>query len=252
MKIAFFDSGIGGLTVLQEALHSFPHEDYLYFADSKHAPYGARSRQEVEALIEDAVAFLAHQNIDALVLACHTASRLMKEKLQAQYNFPVIGMQSGIEQRHFQNSNKKVLVTGTDLSIKAWQQYFLTHGLAADYCSLQGLIPFAEKGDFYTSQVFSYIYQKLAFVDWTQYQAILLGCTHFPFYKNQIRDIVPGHIEILDGSRATVQRLRKYIPHFNQNQDRDIQYFISGKPTPADYFLKFNSTLNLKQMETLV
>lgn len=243
MKIAFFDSGIGGLTVLKEALCLFPNEEYIYFADSDHAPYGAKSQQEVESLIADAVAFLVHQNIEALVLACHTASRLMKEKLQAQYDFPVIGMETGLEKRHFQNNNKKVLVTGTDLSIKAWQQYFCTQELAADYYSLQGLIPFAEKGDFYTSEVFSYIYQKLAFVDWTQYQAILLGCTHFPFYKNQIRDIVPGHIEILDGSSATVQQFGKYIPNFYQNQDNDIQYFISGEPMTADYFLKYNRTL---------
>ena len=233
MKIAFFDSGISGLTVLKEALRQFPNEEYIYFADSDHAPYGSRPPSEVEALIADAADFLARKNIDALVLACHTASRLMRKKLQAKYNFPVIGMATGLDEFHYQNTVKKVLVTGTDLSIKAWVQYFQKRGIKADYLSLQKLIVFAENREFHSSRVFDFLYQKLATIDCNSYQAILLGCTHFPFFTTQIQTLLPSPIKVLDGSYATVQKLSKHILISNQSSFANIDYFVSRKPMPV-------------------
>lgn len=233
MKIAFFDSGIGGLTVLKEALHQFPNQDYIYFADSDHAPYGSRSQSEVEGLIADVADFLARKNIDALVLACHTASRLMREKLQAKYDFPVIGMESGLEEVHFQNLDKKILVTGTDLSIKAWANHFQNQPIDADYLSLQKLIVFAENGEFHSTQVFDFLYQKLAEIDWNQYQAILLGCTHFPFFTTQIQTLLPSHVKVLDGSYSTVQKLSEHILISNQSSFANIDYFVSKKSMPV-------------------
>lgn len=247
MRIAFFDSGIGGLTVFQKALHLFPNEDYIYFADSDNAPYGSRSKEEAQRLIETAIAFLAKKDIDVLVLACHTASKLMREKLQNQYDFPVIGMESGLEASHFQNTAKKILVCGTDLSVKAWEKHFQQYPINADYFSLQQLITLAEKRNFYSSDAFSYLYQKLTPFEWENYQAILLGCTHFPFFKRQIQDILPAPIQILDGGYATIQKLGNYIKNPNRKQKNSIQYFISGKPKPVAYFFNYLEVLKLEK-----
>lgn len=247
MKIAFFDSGIGGLTVFQKALHLFPNEDYIYFADSDNAPYGSRSKEEVQMLIEAAIAFLAKKDIDVLVLACHTASKLMKEKLQSQYDFRVIGMESGLEADHFQNTAKKILVCGTDLSVKVWEKHFQQGPINADYISLQQLITLAEKRNFYSSDAFSYLYQKLTSFEWENYQAILLGCTHFPFFRRQIKAILPAPIQILDGGYATIQKLGNYIKKTNRKRNNNIQYFISGKPKPAAYFFNYLEVLKLEK-----
>ncbi|MFK7979343.1 MAG: glutamate racemase, partial [Saprospiraceae bacterium] len=247
MRIAFFDSGIGGLTVFYEALHLFPNEDYIYFADSDNAPYGSRSKKEVQRLIGEAIAFLAKKDIDVLVLACHTASKLMKEKLQNEYDFRVIGMESGLEADHFQNTAKKILICGTDLSVKVWEKHFQQDSINPDYLSLQQLITLAEKRNFYSSDAFSYLYQKLTSFEWENYQAILLGCTHFPFYRRQIQDILPTSIQILDGGYATIKKLGSYIKKTNQKQNNNIQYFISGKPKPTAYFFNYLETLKLEQ-----
>lgn len=247
MKIAFFDSGIGGLTVFQEALRLFPNEDYLYFSDADHAPYGARSQEEVEELIANAIDFLAYQKVDIVVLACHTASRLMQKKLQTKYDFPVIEMESGLTTKQFQNKDKKVLICGTDLSVKTWEKHLQTAPIHADYLSLQELIIFAENGDFFAPRAFQYLYQKLHAFNWEEYQAILLGCTHFPFFKPQFQDIVPRHIQLLDGAHKTVQQLAHYIQYPSRKRNNAIQYFVSEAPKPAACFLKYIKALTFNK-----
>lgn len=88
LPIAFFDSGVGGLTVLREALRLLPRERYLYFADSDHAPYGVRPKEEVRQLVLAAADFLAEQGIKALVVACNTGTSAAIDDLRQQYIFP--------------------------------------------------------------------------------------------------------------------------------------------------------------------
>lgn len=246
MKIAFFDSGIGGLTVLKEAFSLLPYEDYIYFSDARYAPYGARPQQEVECLIADAIDFLAHQDIDALVIACHTASRLMKEKLQAKYDFPIIGMETGLDDSLFQNNEKSILVTGTNLSVKAWKQYFQGQNVRADYCSLQELIVFAEKLEFDTKQVSDYLTQKLEQYDWQAFQAILLGCTHFPFFRPQFQAILPNDVQIIDGSLATIQKLATLVSP-SEARPTTIEYFISKTSQSTTLLHPYFELLNIPQ-----
>jgi len=249
MKIAFFDSGIGGLTVFKEALRLFPNEDYIYFSDALYAPYGGRSKQEVERLIIEAVDFLAQQDIDVLVIACHTASILMTEKLSRRYHFPIIGMKSGIADLYPLNSFKKTLICGTDLSVHFWENRLQSHPINAEFLSLQKLVRFAENFEFDSSASFDYLYDKLTNINWTNYEAILLGCTHFPFFKRQIRTLIPEHIEILDGGQQTVQELQQFIPNPNFKGVNTIDYFISKKRQPARFFSKYFDVLEERAFE---
>lgn len=242
MKIAFFDSGIGGLTVFNEALHLFPHEDYIYFADSRNAPYGCRSEQEVEKLIIEAIDFLAKRDVGVLVLACHTASRLTANKLRRRYPFPIIGMHPGIEEVSIRDDFKKALICGTDLSIKVWKAQF---GGNAQYLSLQNLIVFAENFEFNTPAVFDYLYAKLGHIDWHNYRSIVLGCTHFPFFKSHLREILPENIKILDGSLETVRQLGPFVGRTNSPKSYSIDYFISKTPKAASFFSKYLEQLNI-------
>lgn len=91
MRIGFFDSGIGGLTVLHQALKLLPQEDYLFYADTDHVPYGEKTKDEVREYILQAVDFMASQHIKALVVACNTATSIVIEELRQRYDFPVSG-----------------------------------------------------------------------------------------------------------------------------------------------------------------
>ena len=193
----------------------------------------------MEKLIIEAADFLAQKNIDALVLACHTASILMTEKLNRRYPFRVIGMKSGIVEPYPLNNLKKTLICGTDLSVHFWKNQLQFHPINAEFLSLQKLVRFAEKFEFDTPENFDYLYSKLARINWTNYEAILLGCTHFPFFKSQIRSLLPGHVKILDGSKQTVQQLQTFIPTTDFKGLNTIDYFISKKHQSALFFSKY-------------
>ncbi|MGB0840517.1 MAG: glutamate racemase, partial [Chitinophagales bacterium] len=229
MTIGFLDSGIGGLTVLSEALRAFPHQDYRYYGDSDNAPYGSKSAEEVKALIFRAVDFLVTQGIDALVLACHTATRLVKDELKQKYDFPIIGMETGLNVANGQSDiERKVLFCATDLSTELMRQQYLKAGqlngcTKVDFLSLQELIVFAEKSELKNEAVSDYLSQRLEDYNWIDYQALVLGCTHFPFFYQVIRQMLPPHVQLADGGKATIQQLITEIPNIIDNSNSEKQ-----------------------------
>ncbi|MFK8103237.1 MAG: glutamate racemase [Saprospiraceae bacterium] len=244
MKIAFFDSGIGGLTVMAEALRLFPNEDYLYFSDALYAPYGSRSPREVKALIIDAVDFLASKNIDILVIACHTASRLMATKLRSRnYPFKIIEMQAGIAGPTYLNRNKKNLICATDLSRKIWKEQLSPTNIKADYLSLQELVVFAENFEFDSAELFEYLFLKFATINWDHYHSVVLGCTHFPFFKNQLQSILPKSVQVIDGSLATAKKIGKYIQPTPPLSTNAMECFISKTSVDTAMILKYLEVL---------
>ena len=120
MKIGFFDSGIGGITVLNEAIKQLPNEDYIYFADTDNTPYGVKPKDEVKKYILAAIDFIYAKGVDAIVIACNTATSIAIEDLREKYNIPILGMEPAvkpaIEKNH--STNKRVLVTATPLTLK--------------------------------------------------------------------------------------------------------------------------------------
>lgn len=246
MKIGFFDSGIGGLTVFKEALRCFPNEEYIYFADSENAPYGSKSEEEVRELILDAVDFLANKGIDVLIIACHTASALMTEELSHLYGFPIIPMCSGLPQSNKIASGKKVLIAATDLSVQVLEKKINYNATQSDFVSLQNLIVFAEKFEFHSSDVLNYLETKLARFNWQNYHAIVLGCTHFPFFKYQIKALIPDSVRVLDGSLSTVLQLPIALPSDKFQEKKSIDYYISKEREASIYFNKYLDKLDLK------
>ncbi len=118
MRIGIFDSGIGGLTMLAEAVKEFLESDYIYFADTGNVPCGTKSREEVESLVLKAADFLNNKGTDALVIACNTATSVGVEELRRRYSFPVIGMEPVVKIALEKDKNKKVLVMAAALTLK--------------------------------------------------------------------------------------------------------------------------------------
>ena len=118
MRIVFFDSGIGGLTVLKRALVAMPNEEYIYYADTRNVPYGVKPKDEVRTYVLNAADFLSRQNIQALVIACNTATSVAINDLRQRFDFPVIGMEPAVKPAIVRNTGKKILVFATSLTLK--------------------------------------------------------------------------------------------------------------------------------------
>lgn len=237
MNIAFLDSGIGGLSVLREALKTLPNANYFYFADSDNAPYGTKSREEVHALIVDAVAFLAQFELDALVIACNTATAVSVAHLREVYDFPIIGMEPAIRpasRHHHSGKHRKIVVTATSLTLRERKLESLLAELniadKVEKIDLDELVRFAECFDFNSSEVVDYLQRQLAGVSKNTHSAIVLGCTHFVFYKALIARAVGDGVKIIDGNEGTVNHLIRSLDLDNARLPdtvRPIRFFCS-------------------------
>ncbi|MCK4609366.1 MAG: glutamate racemase [Gammaproteobacteria bacterium] len=239
MKIAIFDSGIGGINVLKQAVKSIPEANYLYYADNLHVPYGTKPKAEVKGYILATVKFLAQQNIDALVIACNTATSISAADLRKIYSFPIIGMEPALKPavKKYQHTHKRILVTATPLTLQEEKFQQLIDKTAAhhiaDSLPLPELITFAENLEFSSAVIKPYLAKKLADYDLTKYSALVLGCTHFLFYKTMFHELLPENIEIFDGCKATVKQLQNRLnitkPQNNSGQKSQVEFIFSGK-----------------------
>lgn len=247
-KIAFFDSGIGGLSVLHEALQIMPNEQYIYFADSNHAPYGIKSSSKIKQLVFNAVEFLSQLELKALVVACNTATSVAIKDLRKMYNFPIIGMEPAVKLAIESSLQKKTLVCATDRTLAENKLRLLINDLGAadrvERLSLQNLVLLAENFELNSPNVKHYLMQRFSTINWNEFDSIVLGCTHFLFFKDAIRKVIPKQIRILDGNQGTVKQLQSRLIDYSPPPPSPIQYFRSKKLMPTTYFDYYFNMLN--------
>lgn len=236
MQIGFFDSGIGGITVLHDTLKILPYEDYIYYADTLNVPYGSKSKDEVKKYIFDAAEFIVQKGVKALVIACNTATSVAIEDLRIKYSIPIIGMEPAVKPavEKNENINKRVLVTATALTLKEEKLRNLITKLdnehIVDLLPLPELVGFAERFDFSEETVLPYLKEQLLEYDLNKYETIVLGCTHFSFYKDMFRKLLPSNVDIIDGNMGTVKNLKRTleeIDSLNEGSSK-ITFYNSG------------------------
>ncbi len=265
-KIAFLDSGIGGLNVLNTALKILPYEHYIYYADSDHVPYGNKPAAEIKQYILSAAEFLANLDIKALVIACNTATSIAVDDLRKLYKFPVIGMEPAIKPalQKCKNANDKVLLLATPLTLREAKLAKLIASMSAtdkiDMLALPELVVFAEqlysnlssRGVHISSsrgltagsrfpacagndseQLISYLKEKLVPYNLENYKAVVFGCTHFLFFKELFADLLPKHISIIDGAMGTILRLKDLLIKNNllniDTSPATVEFYRSGR-----------------------
>ena len=256
MRIAFFDSGIGGLSVLHQARSEYPHHHYLYFADSDNAPYGAKPAAEVQDHVLSACDYLAELNLDALVIACNTATAVSIDSLRQRYPFPVFGMEPAVKPALAQTERNRVLVMATSLTLQesklsALLQRVDTAG-RCDKLAMDSLVTFAEQGLFHGAEVEVYLRNQLSHYDLTSYAAVVLGCTHFIYFKPVLRAILGQDVVLVDGNQGTVRHMFNYL-HTNSAAQRmqegidsapQTTFYRSGKVAAADVYANYLSRLD--------
>lgn len=214
MRIALFDSGTGGLTVLSHARRVLPSEEFLFFADRDHVPYGTKSVQTVRGYVRAAFRFLVEkQRADAVVVACNTATSVAVEEMRQIYDVPIIGMEPAVKKALAQDGERRVLVTATPITIHGEKLRRLVsahdpNGLI-DLLALPRLVEFAERREFVSPRVEEYLWNALAPYDLLKYSAIVLGCTHFNYFKDTWRSLLPKTVGFVDGNEGTVEELAR-------------------------------------------
>lgn len=214
--IGFFDSGVGGISVLREAVKLMPNEDFIYFGDSKNAPYGTKTTDEVKFLSFQASNYLISKGIKALVVACNTATSAAIEELRNTYtNIPVIGIEPAIKPAVELHRKGKILIMGTPMTLseKKFNNLVTQYKDNIDILPLPcpGLVELIEDGIIDGDIIKKYLIAKLGNNIKEEIAAIVLGCTHYPFVKNEIAKLIGDDVTIIDGGLGTAKQLKRKL-----------------------------------------
>lgn len=236
MKIGFFDSGMGGLSVLQHAMKILPQEEYIFYADEENVPYGTKKREEILKYVDEAFKFLIKSGVGAIVVACNTATSVAVQEMREKYSLPIIGMEPALKLALDLYPERKVLVTATAITITGEKIRRLIRKLGAETLvelkALPKLVEFAERQEFRTEKVEKYLRGELLRYDLGKFSSIVLGCTHFNYFKDVMREILPENVKILDGNAGTVKELIRRAKLSVEGAKKSVpkvEFYYSGR-----------------------
>ena len=233
--IGFFDSGLGGISVLHEARRVMPNEHYLFYGDNKNAPYGPRPLEEIRALSAAAVGHLLDLGVKAVVIACNTATSAYAEIVRAEHpELPIIGMEPALKPAHFARHGGKVIVLATDatLRLEKFRRLMAKYGDDTIPVVGEGLVELVESGRAHTPEAAARISALLAPYRAEQIDAVVLGCTHYPYLRQHVHAVFP-EARLFDGRDGTAQRLKSQLEAFGLRSDDapgTLEFQTSGGP----------------------
>lgn len=209
--IGLFDSGLGGLTVFREVRKALPGETVIYYGDTAHVPYGARSVPELIELAGRIMAFLVQQKCKYIIFACNTSSALSLPLLRQRYDLPMIGLiEPGAAAAWRLTRNKKVGVMATAVTVQtgAYEKALLAwdSGLKVISRATPLLVPLVESGALDAAAAATVVRESL--LPWrdTGIDTMLLGCTHYPFLTHLITAELGPEVRLVDPAGATVDK----------------------------------------------
>lgn len=215
-KIIVFDSGVGGVSVLRHLRRMLPGEDFLYFGDDAHAPYGKRTTEQVRQLTLTIIGQLLEQYpVKALVIACNTATSAAICDLRAKYpHLIVIGIEPALKPAADRFPGGHIGIMATDVTLREKKLNDLVQRYA-QHCQIScisapGLVELIEQG-FGDSTECVELLQGILSPYRGKLDALVLGCTHYPFAQSAIRLILGDHTLLLDGGEGTARQTRRRL-----------------------------------------
>jgi glutamate racemase len=229
--IGVFVSGVGGISVLHDLKRELPQENFLYYGDSANAPYGEKPIEKIRTLTMNSVDYLVSQGVKALVIACNTATSAAIPAIREKYEaaMPVIGVEPAIKPAAEAFPHGRILVMATPATLKLDKYTKLSKELAweAEFVPVActGLAGRIEKGNFDAPDM-NALLEKLLGQYRGKVDAVVLGCTHYPFIRKQIQKVM-GDIPLFDGGAGTARQLRRQL--LNRGLLREGPQGVAGK-----------------------
>jgi glutamate racemase len=210
--IGVFDSGVGGLSILQGILKALPNEDLIYVADSIHVPYGKRPPEEVRDLSLGISRYLLSEGAKAIVVACNTASAMALQHLRLSFlHVPFIGMVPAVKPAAEQTRSGVVGVLATPNTLEGELYHEVVecfaHGARVLSATCDGLVECVESGDLDGQQVHEILHRCIDPLVAQGADVLVLGCTHYPFVMEAIRQVAGPGVAVIEPSEAIARRV---------------------------------------------
>ena len=215
LPIGVFDSGVGGISVLAEMRALLPEENFIYFADSANAPYGTKTVEEVQRFSLDIADYLCSQEIKALVVACNTATSVAINEIRARLEIPVIGMEPALKPAVECAGRGRIVVMATPMTLRErkFNDLLNRYDEHKEIIPLPcpGLVELIEKGTRSGQVISNYLSELLRQVNMDTLSVVVLGCTHYVFVRNTLRQMVDDCVQIIDGNSGTARQLQRVL-----------------------------------------
>ena len=236
--IAVFDSGVGGVSVLRELRALLPRERFYYFGDSANAPYGRKTTEEVRALtLAAGKKLLEDYDCKALVVACNTATAAAITDLRERYpDRIIVGIEPALKLACDRHPGGTIGIMATDVTLREQKLAALMERVKRDCTVLRvqapGVVELVEAGKCDTAEAVA-LMEKLLGPYAAQLDALVLGCTHYPFMKKAMAQVLGDGVELLDGGEGTARETKRRLAEAGLLNDGEGELFVensSGNP----------------------
>jgi len=256
--IGIFDSGVGGLSVWKELVTILPNESVIYYADSANCPYGPRKKNEIEMLASNVVDFLISKNCKLIIVACNTATASAIDFLRSKYKVPFIGMEPAVKPAALNSITKSIAVLATEGTFNG-KLYNNTSNKYAKDIELNikvgdKLVDIVEKGLIQEPETKDYIKILVKPLIEKNIDHLVLGCTHYPFLIDVLKEVLPSNINIVNPAPAVIIQAKRVLELNNllRNDNSVINYsfYTSGNSEVLRLMLKeiTNSTYEIIEL----
>lgn len=217
--IGFIDSGVGGLTVVKEAMKQLPNEHILYLGDTARCPYGPRPAEQVIEYTFEMANFLMEQHIKMLVIACNTATAVALEAIRAALPIPVVGViLPGARAAVKATKTQQVGIIGTIGTVKSQSYYQALKAKQQDITvtslACPKFVPIVESNQFQTAVAKKIVAQTLQPLMHKQLDTLILGCTHYPLLRPLIQNMMGDGVTLIDSGAETVSEVSVLLDYF--------------------------------------
>lgn len=232
--IGLFDSGIGGTSIWKEVHALLPYENTIYLADSKNAPYGLKTKDEIIHLSCKNTELLLEENCKIIVVACNTATTNAIKELRATYDVPFIGIEPAIKPAAIQSKTQTIGILATKGTLSS----ALFHENVAKHPDVKiieqighGLVQLIENGDSDSKEMNELLESYLLPMVEKNIDYLVLGCSHYPYLIPQIKKIIPPTIKIIDSGEAVAKQTKKILEErqlLNDSNNNASQIFYTN------------------------
>ena len=217
--IGFIDSGVGGLTVIKEAMKQLPNENMVYLGDTARCPYGPRPAEQVIEYTWEMTRFLMEQGIKMLVIACNTATAVALDEIRETLDIPVVGViTSGTRAAVKATNNQRIGVIGTigTVNSHSYKNAIMDRVATADVFSLAcpKFVPLVESNQTHSPIAKKIVAETLLPLQNKKIDTLILGCTHYPLLRPVIQNVMGKHVVLVDSGAETISEVSMLLDYF--------------------------------------
>lgn len=251
--IGLFDSGVGGTSIWKEVHALLPNENTIYLADSKNAPYGLKSKEEILLLSVKNTEFLLNQNCKIIVVACNTATTNAIKELRTKYDVPFIGIEPAIKPAALQSKTQTIGILATKGTLNSE----LFHKSVSNHPDVKiieqighGLVQLIENGDINSPEMEELLRSYLTPMVEKNIDYLVLGCSHYPYLIPQIKKLIPSHIQIIDSGEAVAKQTKRILESLSLINDSDKKssqiFYTNSEPEVLEKLLYYKQKVIYK------